>query len=45
MEASRRPRAEPVIVVSIDGLKPEYYVEERWPTPALRQLMQRGSAC
>lgn len=43
MKSSRRPRAEHVIVVSIDGLKPEYYLEERWPTPALRQVMQRGA--
>lgn len=43
MKANRRPRAEHVIVVSIDGLKPEYYLEDRWPTPALRQVMWRGA--
>jgi predicted AlkP superfamily pyrophosphatase or phosphodiesterase len=43
VQTSRRPRAEHVIVVSIDGLKPEYYLEERWPTPALRQVMKRGA--
>ena len=43
MKSSRRPRAEHVIVVSIDGLKPEYYLEEKWPTPALRQVMKRGA--
>jgi hypothetical protein len=36
-------RAEHVIVVSIDGLKPEYYLEDRWPTPATRQVMLRGA--
>jgi hypothetical protein len=43
VKRSRRPRAEHVIVVSIDGLKPEYYLEDRWPAPALRQLMWRGA--
>jgi hypothetical protein len=43
MKTKRRPRAEHVIVVSIDGLRPEYYLEERWPTPALRQVMHRGA--
>jgi hypothetical protein len=43
METRRRPRAEHVIVVSIDGLKPEYYLEQHWPTPALRQVLQRGA--
>jgi predicted AlkP superfamily pyrophosphatase or phosphodiesterase len=43
VKSQRRPRAEHVIVVSIDGLKPAYYLEDRWPTPALRQLMWRGA--
>jgi hypothetical protein len=42
MKTRRRPRAEHVIYVSIDGLKPAYYLEERWPTPALRQVLWRG---
>jgi hypothetical protein len=43
MKGKRRPRAEHVIVVSVDGLKPAYYLEERWPTPAMRQLLMRGA--
>ena len=43
MKQSRRPRAEHVIVVSIDGLKPDYYLEERWPAPAMRQVLFRGA--
>jgi hypothetical protein len=43
VKPERRPRAEHVIVVSIDGLKPEYYLEERWPTPAMRQVLMRGA--
>jgi predicted AlkP superfamily pyrophosphatase or phosphodiesterase len=29
--------------VSIDGLRPEYYLDEQWPTPALRQIRLRGA--
>lgn len=43
MESKRRPRAQHVIVVSVDGLRPEYYLEERWPTPAMRQVLMRGA--
>jgi hypothetical protein len=43
MKSRRRPLAEHVIVVSIDGLRPEYYLEESWPTPAMRQVMLRGA--
>jgi hypothetical protein len=43
VKSSRRPRAEHVILVSIDGLKPEYYLEDRWPAPTLRQLLWRGA--
>jgi predicted AlkP superfamily pyrophosphatase or phosphodiesterase len=43
VKTTRRPSAEHVIVVSIDGLKPEYYLEDRWPTPTLRQLLWRGA--
>ena len=43
MENRRRPRAEHVVVISVDGLKPEYYLEDRWPTPAMRQVLMRGA--
>jgi hypothetical protein len=43
VKPKRRPRAQHVIVVSVDGLRPEYYLEERWPTPAMRQLLMRGA--
>lgn len=43
VKRKRRPRAEHVIVISIDGLKPVYYLEERWPTPAMRQLLFAGA--
>ncbi|HEU0300414.1 MAG TPA: ectonucleotide pyrophosphatase/phosphodiesterase [Longimicrobium sp.] len=43
MEARRRPRAEHVVLISIDGLRPEYYLDPTWPAPAMRQLYLRGA--
>jgi hypothetical protein len=36
-------RARHVVLVSIDGLKPAYYLEPGWPAPALRQLYEQGA--
>jgi predicted AlkP superfamily pyrophosphatase or phosphodiesterase len=32
-----------VIIVSIDGLRPEFYLDEMWAAPELRALVQAGS--
>lgn len=39
----RRARAEHVVVISIDGMLPAYYLDERWPAPAIRQLYREGA--
>lgn len=31
-----------VLLISIDGFRPEFYLEEGWKTPNLRKLMQEG---
>lgn len=31
-----------VILISIDGLRPEFYLDTRWPTPNLQQLKVEG---
>lgn len=31
-----------VILVSIDGFRPDFYMEERWPTPNLKALAKEG---
>ncbi len=31
-----------VLLISIDGLRPEFYLEKGWDTPNLRSLMQTG---
>ncbi|RZM20885.1 MAG: alkaline phosphatase family protein [Pedobacter sp.] len=32
-----------VILVSIDGFRPDFYLDKSWPTPNLQQLMTEGS--
>lgn len=36
-------RAAHVILISVDGLRPEMYLDSSWPTPNLRYLMKRGT--
>jgi predicted AlkP superfamily pyrophosphatase or phosphodiesterase len=35
--------AEHVVVVTIDGFRPDFYLQPSWNTPNLRQLMQQGT--
>jgi predicted AlkP superfamily pyrophosphatase or phosphodiesterase len=37
------PRAQHVVLISIDGLLPAYYLDERWPAPATQQLYREGA--
>lgn len=32
-----------VILVSVDGLLPEFYLDSRWPAPAMQQLYREGA--
>lgn len=42
--AAQEPRpADHVVLISVDGLRPEFYLEERWPAPMM-QLMAREGA-
>lgn len=31
-----------VVLISIDGLRPEFYLEERWPAPTLQHFAREG---
>lgn len=35
--------AEHVIIISIDGLRPEFYLDEAWPAPLLQQMARSGT--
>lgn len=39
---AERPRAEHVVMVSVDALRPEFYCDETWPAPTLQQLAFEG---
>ncbi|MBE9598584.1 alkaline phosphatase family protein [Pedobacter sp. MC2016-24] len=32
-----------VILISIDGFRPDFYLDKSWPTPNLQQLMREGA--
>lgn len=36
-------KAEHVVVISIDGLLPRYYLDPAWPAPAMQQLYREGA--
>lgn len=36
-------RAAHVVVVSIDGLRPEFYLDARWPAPTIQQMAREGA--
>jgi hypothetical protein len=38
-----RSPADHVILVSVDALRPEFYLDERWPAPVLQQLAAAGA--
>jgi hypothetical protein len=40
---TRKPLTQHVILISIDGLRPEYYLDDRWPAPTVQQLYRSGA--
>lgn len=40
---AQRP-ADHVVLISIDGLRPEFYLDPSWPAPMLQQLARDGAA-
>jgi hypothetical protein len=43
MSGSNRRLSDHVVLVSIDGLRPNIYRDERWPAPMLHELAGRGA--
>jgi len=39
---AREPPARHVVLVSVDGLRPEFYRDERWPAPNLQEMAREG---
>lgn len=42
ISAQERP-ADHVILVSVDGLRPEFYLQERWPAPMMQIMAREGT--
>lgn len=36
-------RADHLVLVSIDAMRPEYYLDRAWPAPAIQQLLREGA--
>ncbi|RYY20317.1 MAG: alkaline phosphatase family protein [Chitinophagaceae bacterium] len=32
-----------VVLISVDGLRPEFYLDKKWPTPNMQRMVQNGS--
>lgn len=43
LSAAARAQVKHVILISIDGLHPDMYLDKSWPMPNLRQLMKTGT--
>lgn len=39
----RKPRAKHVVLISVDGMRPVYYLDDRYPAPAMQQLYREGA--
>lgn len=37
------PAADHVVLISVDGLRPEFYLEGRWPAPNLQEMAREGA--
>ncbi len=35
--------ADHVVLISVDGLRPDFYLDERWPAPTLQQMAREGA--
>lgn len=44
-KAQTQAKAKYVILVSIDGFRPDFYRDKTWPTPNIRHLAQAGVSC
>lgn len=41
--AESRRLADHVVLISVDGLRPEFYLDPAWPAPAMQQMAREGA--
>ena len=42
-ERSPLPPADHVVLISVDGLRPDFYLESRWPAVTMREMAREGA--
>src|SRR5690606_41355692 len=40
---ARGRAADHVVLISVDGFRPEFYLDERWPAPMLQRMAREGA--
>lgn len=43
LEAQETRPAQHVVLISIDGFRPDFYLEEKWPAPNLQEMAKSGA--
>lgn len=43
LKAQEAQPAQHVVLISIDGFRPDFYLEEKWPAPNLQEMAQSGA--
>lgn len=43
VQAQSPPPAEHVVLISVDGLRPEFYLDPSWPAPTMQQMAREGA--
>ena len=43
LPAEDAPLADHVVLISIDGLRPQFYLDSTWPAPMIQQMREEGA--
>ncbi|CAM4237167.1 alkaline phosphatase family protein [Zobellia nedashkovskayae] len=43
-KAQEKSLAEHVVLISVDGFRPNFYLKDKWPTPNLKKMVREGVA-
>ncbi|MGB6151819.1 MAG: ectonucleotide pyrophosphatase/phosphodiesterase [Pricia sp.] len=42
VQGQEHPRSKHVVLISVDGFRPNFYLEEKWPAPNLKMMAREG---
>jgi predicted AlkP superfamily pyrophosphatase or phosphodiesterase len=43
VKAQDKSLSKHVVLISIDGFRPEFYLDEKWPAPNLKSMAKEGT--